>query len=1189
MSLTPAARPLVAKLGPIRTPGTAVISGRVIDAHTGRPVSEAIVAVGNAETAPAVDKLALLAAGPGHEITDPRFFVVPRVLTDESGSFTLAGLPGGSFNLLASKEGYRDAFHGQDSSTGQPKPVVLIDGATVTQVVMALARPPVISGRVLNDLGEPLAGLPITAYRRSWIAGTQRDLPIETTTLTNDRGEYRLTLPESGEYRVHMVVRSSTPRPRRALSANLLGSLLPLGGGAGAMGGPAPIRLSDGHWVHDTAPGRSPLVVRGTDGLTMYRSLYFPSAREPDAAIPISIADGEERPSIDMVAAPERVSAIGGSVLGAPDAGDIVLHLVPGRSAEPLVAAPVAVTATDATGRFTFAGVPEGDYTIQFVRASRAAGGSSLSIEGVERNSALLNEVRKLPVLWGAGPVTVSGPSLTVNIRAQRSLTMTGSLVEAGSSNLRCRLDRADALVTTVLPKCSVAADGAIIADGILPGSYVFDLTDAKGSSVLRSVTVNGSDMTDKPLPISSDVAGIVVSSIGRPSALSGTVFVDAPQDSVVLVFPTDQNAWKDFGPSPRRLKRLEVSHSGTFGIAFLPAGDYFVALVSTEVREPWAYAAKLKQLLTSARRITVRAGEDHHIDLSRARQMEYGPSRADGDPSGPFVPPPDDDLQQAGTGWSMVGRVMDGVDAVPVRRARVVAFSTTEFVVSVTDDFGEFFMSVPAGYYTVFAEKPGYLRAYHGSRVPGSGPGVAVAIGVSSQSSSIVIQANRAGSISGRVHANGHPLAGATVHVINRSGRPTVHRQVKSDDRGYYRVPDLPPAAYVVAAVPAGPSYPGGLYRSAPAPSTGVRPVDGAQIGQRGPGVPAGPAVVFAPVYYPGTANASDAGRVTLALGQQVVDVDFGVTAVQVARVEGVVVSPNGEPVKGLSVRLRPSQTIPSVDGQAIAVSVEGGRFSFNSVAPGEYEVIATATLPSHTAGPATIVSARLELDVHPADSKLVTLALVEHQTITGSLEFPAGFSPSTRPSILLRPVGSPGVDLAAVLRSGRAFDIVGVAPGRYHWHINSVTGGGVVAWPNAAIEGTSDTLNGVIDVASGLRKGPFTIRFSTRPTQVVGTLKDARGTATTAFHLLLFPTDEGRWYADSPFIPPLAQPATDGTFRFVGVAAGEYWLAAVIVNDEATLDIKHPDFLRQAASVAVRVAVAAGETARQDLIVGR
>src|SRR5215207_4745302 len=77
-------------------PGRAVVSGRVVDAVTGRPIAGVIVT-------PAGSAAVISAAAP----------LPSRALTNRDGLFVLRDLRKGSLALTAAKNGYADATYNQ--------------------------------------------------------------------------------------------------------------------------------------------------------------------------------------------------------------------------------------------------------------------------------------------------------------------------------------------------------------------------------------------------------------------------------------------------------------------------------------------------------------------------------------------------------------------------------------------------------------------------------------------------------------------------------------------------------------------------------------------------------------------------------------------------------------------------------------------------------------------------------------------------------------------------------------------------------------------------------------------------------------------------------------------------------------------------------------------------------------------
>jgi hypothetical protein len=102
---------------------------------------------------------------------------------------------------------------------------------------------------------------------------------------------------------------------------------------------------------------------------------------------------------------------------------------------------------------------------------------------------------------------------------------------------------------------------------------------------MLKSVTSGGVDVTDAPLPFGTrdqSLTDVEVVLTNRVTELTGTA-IDSRGQSVtaftVLVFPTDHDRW--YAGSRFFRRAGSQSSTGSFAIAGLPSGDYFVAAVS--------------------------------------------------------------------------------------------------------------------------------------------------------------------------------------------------------------------------------------------------------------------------------------------------------------------------------------------------------------------------------------------------------------------------------------------------------------------------------------------------------------------------------------------------------------------------------------------------------------------------------
>jgi hypothetical protein len=97
-----------------------------------------------------------------------------------------------------------------------------------------------------------------------------------------------------------------------------------------------------------------------------------------------------------------------------------------------------------------------------------------------------------------------------------------------------------------------------------------------------------------------------------------------------------------------------------------------------------------------------------------------------------------------------------------------------------------------------------------------------------------------------------------------------------------------------------------------------------------------------------------------------------------------------------------------------------------------------------------------------------------------------------------------------------------------------------------------------------------------------IAGTVTDSQGQKPDDYSVVAFATDADRWYPRSRFMA-FVRAKRDGTFQLNGLAAGEYYLAAVdsLQGAEGWGEWQDPEFLRAIAPQATRVSLADGQTA--------
>jgi protocatechuate 3,4-dioxygenase beta subunit len=157
--------------------GRGVISGIVVDAASGDPVRKAVVTVTWQGT--------------------PRSWATTR--TDGSGRFVFEGLPAGKYDLRATKGAFGTAIFGANSVRELGDVITLADGETRGNLTMRFLHSGSISGRVTDHEGDPIQNAEVMVLRSGRNLG-ERILVNYRAGSTNDRGEYKISSIDPGEY-----------------------------------------------------------------------------------------------------------------------------------------------------------------------------------------------------------------------------------------------------------------------------------------------------------------------------------------------------------------------------------------------------------------------------------------------------------------------------------------------------------------------------------------------------------------------------------------------------------------------------------------------------------------------------------------------------------------------------------------------------------------------------------------------------------------------------------------------------------------------------------------------------------------------------------------------------------------------------------------------------------------------------
>jgi hypothetical protein len=523
--------------------------------------------------------------------------------------------------------------------------------------------------------------------------------------------------------------------------------------------------------------------------------------------------------------------------------------------------------------------------------------------------------------------------------------------------------------------------------------------------------------------------------------------------------------------------------------------------------------------------------------------------------------------------GGSIAGVVLsDDRPSKPLRRALVLltGFETSADRTVVTKDDGTFaFGGLPADAYTITAKKDGYIAISWGASRPGR-PGRAIALR-GGESRRVTLRLPRGSVITGRMSdAQGQPLAGVRVDVLANVFVPSLGERrltsarlpVTTDDRGTYRVFDLPAGDYLIAAH----AFPA-VSREAALQVVSAQEVrralaelqDSSLQTQPGPPKPAPYkpiveprlSVGFAPVFYPGTVVQSQAVMISVGAGEQRAGVDFDIQFVPAATVSGTV--PGLAGLSGASVALIPESVIVGPDSGRIRRTGPDGAFTFTGVPPGRYTILARQGSPAARSSDGRTWGAT-EIIVDGQDVTGLSLPLQRGLRISGRVAF-SGSTP--RPSrarfelpIALTMGGAFEVTPAVQIDVERRFWVEGVVPGTYR--LGSLTGlhsplGGL--WLKSVVVNGRDLLDAPIELRQSADDAVVTL--SDRASDVTGIVTDQQGTVLPGQTVILFATDKRFWFFHSRRIAT-GRTNAQGHYRIRNLPPGEYYAVATVDVDE-------------------------------------
>ncbi len=493
------------------------------------------------------------------------------VTTDAEGRYEFVELPAGRFSVTATKAGYVQQQYGQRRPFEAGTPVTIADGETVNRIDFTLTTGSVIVARVTDDFGEPLAGAQVQVQRFQYGPDGERRLNPTPGAVgmfmssTDDRGEIRIYGLSPGEYVVAASVRN--------LNFGLPGIANP----------------------NDTNEGFSPTFYPGTI-----------SAVEAEV---VSLAAGEER-SVQFAMVAARLARISGTVMasdGRPATGAQLMVMTRGGAMTSSGAGSVA-----ADGTFAISGIAPGDHSIEVrpqMRPGETGNGEFASV-----------------------PVVVSGTDISnLRIVTGKGASLSGRVIFEGTSKRDGGPTplRVLALPSDPMNRPMFFVGGDPLLNGTVDENGNFQLAAGSGrvflmvttppAWVIKSVTLEGNDITDEPLELAGKqtISGVVIRLTDKLTQISGRVSDGRGQvlrDYVVVIQPLEV---QEPVVAARRIRTARPDTSGRFETRGMRPGRY-VATAVEALEQGRQFSPEFReQLRGRGREFSVREGESIALDLA--------------------------------------------------------------------------------------------------------------------------------------------------------------------------------------------------------------------------------------------------------------------------------------------------------------------------------------------------------------------------------------------------------------------------------------------------------------------------------------------------------------------------------------------------------------------------------------------
>ena len=514
-------------------------------------------------------------------------------------------------------------------------------------------------------------------------------------------------------------------------------------------------------------------------------------------------------------------------------------------------------------------------------------------------------------------------------------------------------------------------------------------------------------------------------------------------------------------------------------------------------------------------------------------------------------------------------GRVVAADTGAGLRRARVMLRGSESRPsmnpqTSQTNENGEYeIKDVKPGRYSLMVMRNGYVPQTYGQksaepmfRMQGT-QGTQLTIRAGETLSQVNFQMIRGGAVEGQItDQNNEPLSRVMVQLSRyrtMQGKRTLMPagMAQTDDRGHFRLFEIPPGSYYLSAT----------YRSFGFPDGGG---------------------AFPATYYPGALSPGEASKVQVAAAAEITGINMALTEMVSFTISGKIMAGDGKPASGarlLSMRHPPESDFGMMFGGG-GVDPDGS-FKLSNMLPGKYRLTASTNRDGKVESGSVIV------EVGSEDLQHVSIVLGNGAQISGKIVVEGQSKQAIEPrQIRVMLVSDAGPMMGGFFGAGPQEtndDLTfsqNVAEGSMRFNVNLPTGNFYLK--SIRMEGR-DVTDQAVDFKNNDRYHGVEVVISSQGGQLSGVVrKEEGGEVLRGSTVVLFPADPDR-QSKSRFIKTV-QTDQQGSFVAKGLVPGEY-LVCALQNHEAGAETDI-SYLKEIEKLGKRVELAAGAAKTEDLV---